>query len=93
MTEPWMIDRTFIKLREVSFGYTMPQSMLKSKAIKSITFSLVGKNLLYFAARKDFDIEQFASGYNAGDLSLQNGGGVLQSVTSKRFGFNINVSF
>ena len=93
MTEPWMIDRTFVKLREVTLGYTVPQSMLKSKLIKSVSFSLVGKNLLYFAARKDFDIEQFASGYNAGDLSLQNGSGVLQSVTSRRFGFNINVSF
>ena len=93
MTEPWMIDRTVVKLREVTLGYTVPQSMLKSKLIKSVSFSLVGKNLLYFAARKDFDIEQFASGYNAGDLSLQNGSSVLQSVTSRRFGFNINVSF
>ncbi|MEI9955506.1 MAG: hypothetical protein WDM90_04165 [Ferruginibacter sp.] len=53
---------------------------------------MVGRNLLYFAKRKDMDMDQFTSGYNASDRSLGNGG-LLQSTTGRRFGFNVNVSF
>ncbi len=93
VTENWMTDRSFAKLREVTIGYTVPAKFLgKGKLIKAATFSLVGRNLLYFAKRKDIDLDQFASGYNASDRSLGNGG-LLQSTTARRFGFNINVSF
>ncbi len=93
VTEYWMTDRSFVKLREVSISYTLPAGLLaKSRFIKSATFSLVGRNLLYWAKRKDIDLDQFASGYNDTDRSLNNGG-VLQSVTARRFGFNINLSF
>jgi TonB-linked SusC/RagA family outer membrane protein len=93
INEYWMVDRSFAKLREVTLGYTLPASMLgKNKLIKSASISLVGRNLLYFAKRKDLDLDQFASGYNASDRTLGNGG-LLQSMTGRRFGFNVNVSF
>jgi TonB-linked SusC/RagA family outer membrane protein len=93
VTEYWMTDRSFAKLREVTLGFSLPASMLgKAKLIKSASFSLVGRNLLYFAKRKDIDLDQFASGYNDTDKSLGNGG-QLQSTTARRFGFNINLSF
>jgi hypothetical protein len=93
VTEYWMTDRSFAKLREVTLGYTLPAKMLsKSKYIKAASFSLVGRNLLYFAKRKDIDLDQFASGYNDSDRSLNNGG-VLQSLSGRRFGFNVNLSF
>jgi len=93
VTEYWMTDRSFAKLREVSLGYSLPEKFLSgSRYIKGLTFSLVGRNLLYFAKRKDIDLDAFASGYNDTDRSLNNGGS-LQSMTGRRFGFNINVSF
>ncbi|MFT3932913.1 MAG: SusC/RagA family TonB-linked outer membrane protein [Chitinophagaceae bacterium] len=93
INEYWMTDRSFAKLREVTIGYSLPASMLsKSKFVKGASISLVGRNLLYFAKRKDMDNDQFASGYNASDRSLGNGG-LLQSMTGRRLGFNINVSF
>lgn len=94
--EYYMIDRSFVKLREVTLGYSLPASMLKGKFVKAVSFSLIGRNLLYFAKRKDMDVDQFAAGYNAADgtLSGANGGSQgLSSVTGRRFGFNINVSF
>ncbi|MEI6087528.1 MAG: SusC/RagA family TonB-linked outer membrane protein [Bacteroidota bacterium] len=93
VTEYWMIDRSYVKLREVSFGYTFPAKMLgNNKVIKSASISLVGRNLLYFAARKDFDIDQFTSGFNDSNRSL-NKGDALQSVTTRNFGFNLNLTF
>jgi TonB-linked SusC/RagA family outer membrane protein len=93
--ESFMISRSYAKLREVTIGYTIPQKFLQKTGIKAATVSLVGRNLLYFAARKDFDIDQYASGYNSADRTT--GGapsnGALQSSTFRRYGFNINVSF
>ncbi|OOQ60879.1 SusC/RagA family TonB-linked outer membrane protein [Mucilaginibacter pedocola] len=93
--EAFMISRTYAKLREVTIGYTFNKTFLQKAGIKSATLSLVGRNLLYFAARKDFDIDQYASGYNSADRTT--GGapanGALQSSTFRRFGFNVNLSF
>lgn len=93
VTEYWMIDRSFVKLREVTLGYTFPASFLaKSRLFKSASISLVGRNLLYWAARKDIDLDQFPAGYNDYDRTLNNGG-LLQSPAGRRFGVNINLSF
>ena len=93
--EYYMIDRSFVKLREVLLGYSLPAKYLKEKLIKAASFSLVGRNLLYFAKRKDMDVDQFAAGYNAADKSLSGSSANqgLSSVTGRRFGFNINLSF
>lgn len=93
--ESFMISRSYAKLREVTLGYTFKKSFLEKAGIKGATISLVGRNLLYFAARKDFDMDQYASGYNSTDGST--GGaptnGALQSSTFRRFGFNLNLTF
>lgn len=90
--EAWMINRSFAKLREVTISYNLPEKWLKKSFIRNATVSLVGRNLLYFAARKDFDIDQYASGFNSSDRSTQNNNG-LQSSTTRKYGFNLNVSF
>ncbi len=91
--EYWMTSRSFVKLREVNIAYSLPANVLaKFKYIKGATFSLVGRNLLYFADRKDQDLDQFAAGFNDSDRTLQRSG-ILQSATARRFGFNINLNF
>ncbi len=95
--EAYMISRSYAKLREVTLTYNIPVTFFgkNQKLIRRATFSLVGRNLLYFAARKDFDIDQYASGYNAQTRSITgNSGSVdLSSPTTRRFGFNINLGF
>ncbi|TDO20197.1 SusC/RagA family TonB-linked outer membrane protein [Pedobacter duraquae] len=93
--ESFMISRSYAKLREVTIGYSLPARMLKGSYIKNVTFSLVGRNLLYFAARKDFDIDQYASGYDfaSGTTGGAPANGALQSSTTRRYGFNLNVTF
>lgn len=93
--EYYMISRTYAKLREVTLGYNLPAKWLRGSFVKKASFALVGRNLLYFAARKDIDLDQYAAGYNASDRTLVGGAGSvdLQSQTARRFGFNINASF
>lgn len=92
--EYYMISRSYAKLRQVIIGYTLPNSLIKNSFIKGASISLVARNLLYFAARKDFDIDQYASGYNFSDNSLTGTSSTnLQSPTARRYGVNINLSF
>jgi hypothetical protein len=79
-----IISKTFAKLREVVIGYSLPQSILGRTFIRQANVSFVGRNLLYFAKNKDIDIEQYA-----GDQ----GTSTLQTPTTRRYGFNVNVTF
>jgi hypothetical protein len=78
------ISRTFVKLREVVLTYNIPQAYLSKTFIKQANISFVGRNLLYFAERSDIDIEQYAN---------TSGSSGLQTPTTRRYGFNLNISF
>jgi hypothetical protein len=93
--QAYTISRTFVKLREVQIAYSFPKKVLGNSFIKTASIGLVGRNLLYFAARKDFDIDQYASGFNATDRSVAGTSSdvTLSSPTFRRFGFNLNLGF
>ncbi len=78
-----IISRSYAKLREVIIGYNLPQSLLSKVGVKAASISVVGRNLLYFAARKDIDIDQFTG----------NGRSDLQTPTTRRYGVNLNLTF
>ncbi len=78
------ISRSFVKLREVVLTYNLPQKFLNHTFIRQANISFVGRNLLYFAQRTDIDIEQYAG--NSGSSGLQ-------TPTTRRYGFNLNISF
>ena len=79
-----VISRSYAKLREVTLSYNVPVKMLENSFIRRASISLVGRNLLYFAEKKDVDIDQFVApdAYSS-----------LQSPTLRRYGFNLNVTF
>lgn len=80
-----VISKTFAKLREVTIGYALPQTLLKGTFIRAASISFVGRNLLYFAKNKDVDLDQYPG--------ADQGSSTLQTPTTKRYGFNLNVSF
>ncbi|WP_233208032.1 hypothetical protein [Siphonobacter sp. BAB-5405] len=53
--------------------------------MKSASISFVGRNLLYWAEKKDLDVEQF--------VSYSDRGSSLQTPTTRRYGVNINLIF
>ncbi|MEZ4775086.1 MAG: SusC/RagA family TonB-linked outer membrane protein [Bacteroidia bacterium] len=79
-----LTNRTYAKLREVTFSYSIPQSALNKTFFNTATISLIGRNLLYFAETKDLDMDQFVAGQGYSDL---------QTPTLRRFGVNLNFTF
>lgn len=87
VAEGSLTTKTYTKLREVVIGYDLPRAWLQRSFIRRISLSLVGRNLLYFYKDnkyKGIDIEQ----YNTAATTS-----ALQTPTTRRFGFNVNVSF
>lgn len=89
ISEEFIYDASFLKLRELSLGYTLPQSLLaKQNVIKNVTISLVGRNLWTIIKHTDnIDPESAYNNSNGQGLEL-NG-----YPATRSFGFNLNVKF
>lgn len=89
ITENYVYSATNIRLRELSFGYSLPQKVLSSVPfIKGADISFIARNLFFFKNNAPYDT----------DASLSVGNG-LQGVdafgmpSTRSFGFNIKVNF
>ena len=89
IAEEFLYNASFIKLRELSLGYTFPQSILgKQNVIKGLSLSLVGRNLWTLLKHTDnIDPESAYNNSNGQGLEL-NGYPATRSV-----GFNLNLKF
>ncbi len=89
IAEEFVYDASFIKLRELSLGYTFPKSLLaKTGFIKELSLSLVARNLWTIMKHTpNIDPESCVNNTNAQGLEL-NG-----YPTTRNIGFNLNVKF
>jgi len=84
-----LISRSYAKLREVVIGYSIPQTLVSRLGIRQASVSLVARNLLYFAEKKDIDLDQFTGG----NVFVGGGSSDLQTPTTRRYGINLNLTF
>lgn len=77
-----LMSRSFGMLREVVVGYALPQTWFGNK-VQNVNVSLVGRNLLYFAEKKDIDLNQYIGG----------GSSSVQTPSTRRYGINLNFTF
>ncbi|MEO5996653.1 MAG: SusC/RagA family TonB-linked outer membrane protein [Chitinophagaceae bacterium] len=88
LTDQFVTDADFIKLRQVIFGYTVPKSILGKSGIESLNISLVARNLLLiYNTARNIDPESSYSNGNA--QGLENFG----LPTARSFGLNLQVKF
>lgn len=88
ITEEFVYDASFIKLREISLGYTFPQKILKNGFVKSLSLSFVGRNLWTLLKHTpNIDPESAYNNTNGQGLEL-NG-----YPATRNIGFNLNVKF
>lgn len=84
LNERWIYDKTYVKLREVAFGYNLPKRVL-GKVVKSANISLIARNpvLIYSAIGGGIDISE--------SETIWYEGGQLPPVRS--FGVNVRLGF
>ncbi len=82
----FVYDNSYVKCREITFGYTFSQKNL-GKYIKGLTLSFVARNP--FIVWKNIPNIDPDSGYNTSGMGLEYG-----SLPSRRsYGFNVNLKF
>lgn len=87
--ESAIFDATYIKLRSMTFGYSLPAKWLRNSAISNIKFSVVARNLaILYKKAPHIDPETGFSSDN-GEQGQEFG----QIPSARSYGFNVNVKF
>ncbi len=89
ITEYFVYDASFGKLRELSIGYSVPRTMLTNLPIESLNISAVGRNLLLLWSNVPNVDPESAYTVGAGSQGLE----YFAVPTVRNFGFNLSVSF
>jgi len=55
------VDASFVKVRSITLGYSLPPSVTSKLRISSLRFYVNGKNLFSFSKVKDYDVERGGS--------------------------------
>ena len=89
ITEEFVYDASFIKLRSISLAYTLPNAVLKKVPfIQGLTLSLVGRNIATLMKHTpNIDPESNLTGTNGQGLELSGYPAV------RNLGLNVNVKF
>jgi hypothetical protein len=88
VTENFVEDASWIRLRNLSVGYTIPPRLLKRSFVQGATVTFTGNNLLLFTDYRGFDPEtsSFSSGSNVDAFS----GFTYPALRSFLFSVNLN---
>jgi len=85
-------DATRVRFREISLGYSLPQSFAEKLKLRSINIVLLGNNLWWRAinapkySKADFDRTSFGTGSGAGF-------DYLSGPSARRYGVTLKVNF
>jgi TonB-linked SusC/RagA family outer membrane protein len=88
--EEWLFDASYIKLREVSFGYNFDKQLLNKTPFKSAKVSLIARNPLMIWQKAPKGLEPSELSYGSGSISWLEKG---EFQTVRSFGASLNLSF
>ncbi|MDD2821484.1 MAG: TonB-dependent receptor, partial [Flavobacterium sp.] len=87
--ESAIFDATYVKLRQMSLGYTFPKQWLNGTTLQDFKFSIVARNLaILYKAAPHIDPETGFSSSN-GNQGMEFG----QIPSARSYGFNVSVKF
>jgi hypothetical protein len=89
ITENFVEDASWIRLRNVNLSYNVPQKFFKHSFIQGATITFTGNNLLLFTDYTGFDPE--ASSFSAGSNVDAFSGFTYPAVRSYLFSINLNL--
>ncbi|MDC9722236.1 MAG: SusC/RagA family TonB-linked outer membrane protein [Urechidicola sp.] len=87
IVEGSVFDASYVKLKQVVFGYNLPSHLIENTMFDGISFSLVGRNLAILHKNvPHIDPESAFS-----DANAQQGQEFGQQPTARSIGFNVNI--
>ncbi len=79
-------DASYVKLREVKIGYTLPKKWLKNTPLKNVSASAFGRNLFIWTDIPNIDPE--VASYDGQLKGIE----TMSLPSTRSFGFNLNVT-
>jgi len=86
-----VIDRSFVKLREVVLSYSLPSKLIQGTPLQSLSFSVIGRNLFLWTPRSNQYIDPEASTFG-NDLAGQFGE-FSANPSTRSYGVSLKASF
>ena len=87
IVESSIFDASYIKLKQLVFGYNLPSHLIENTMFDGISFSLVGRNLaILYKNAPHIDPESAFS-----DSNSNQGQEFGQQPTARSIGFNVNI--
>ncbi|NML19737.1 SusC/RagA family TonB-linked outer membrane protein [Pseudoflavitalea sp. G-6-1-2] len=88
--EEWVMDASYVRMREIRLGYTFSQQKIAKLPVKSINIAFIAKNpfMIWQKAPKGINPGELATGSTSNNW-LETG----QLATVRSFGINLNVGF
>jgi TonB-linked SusC/RagA family outer membrane protein len=84
-----IFDASYVKLRQISIGYTLPRKFIENSVVKSLKVSIVGRNLLILHKNTPHIDPETGFSASNGNQGQEFG----QYPSSRNIGFNINMRF
>lgn len=91
MYKNMVLDRSYLKLREVVLTYQLPSKWLQSTPISRVDISLIGRNLLLFTPSKNNFVDPEATNY--GNEIASELGEFCAAPTNRNIGASVKVVF
>lgn len=87
--EAFVEDATNTRLREVTLGYSLPQSLMRTLPVSNVRISVVGRNLLFLhRASSNLDPDLLV-----GTSAASEGFASFQPPTTRSFGFDLKIDY
>jgi len=86
--EAWIYETSFVKLREVSVAFNIPDKFVSPLKIKKASLGFVARNFLLWSAMDNFDPET-----SQGQGNMQGGMDYMSLPQTTSYGFNLNLTF
>ena len=86
--DKFVYDASFVKLRQLTFGYTIPRAMLTKLPFQAVTLSVVARNLaILYKKTPNIDPESSYTSSNAQGLDY------FGMPPTRTYGFNLRMTF
>jgi hypothetical protein len=89
--EIYLLDRSFVKLRNITLAYSLPKRLVRQAYLSEVTLSLFCNNVFTWTHKTNRHIDPETSSYN-NDLSGMFGE-LYSNPACRNFGFNVGIKF
>lgn len=86
----WVQDGSFLKLKEMNIGYTLPKSLLQNTLLEKVAVSITGRNLALWTKAKHIDPETYLDSEVGLVPGVSRPGGIPSART---YTLNLNIHF